>query len=222
MTTVIIVAAGKSERMGAGVDKAFLPLCNKPVLAWSLLAFERSPDINRIVLVVRKDQIVAAEALAKMFGISKLAKIVPGGKTRSDSVMAGLSVCDIDTKTVVVHDGARPLVSKNVISAVVAAGRKGPATVGQRVVDAIKRVEKGVTIAESVSKDKLWAVQTPQAFPISVLRSSYKALDPKQSCADDCEVVEKSGHQVKIVESTEPNFKITVASDLHLVSYFLK
>lgn len=222
MTTAIIVAAGKSERMGAGVDKAFLPLCSKPVLAWSLLAFERSPDINRIVLVVRKEQIVAAEALTKMFGISKLIKIVAGGKTRSDSVMAGLQQCDIDTKTVVVHDGARPLVSKNVIAQVVAASRKGPVAVGHRVIDALKRVEKGTTIQESVSREKLWAVQTPQAFPFPVLYSSYKALDSKESFADDCQVVEKAGHQVKIVESTEPNFKITVASDLQLVSYFLK
>ena len=113
MKTAIIVAAGKSERMGANVDKAFLSLVDKPVVAWSLLAFERCPDIDRIVLVVRKEQQLAAKAVAKMFGISKLDKVVAGGKTRAESVAAGFAACDVDTRTVVVHDGARPLVMMN-------------------------------------------------------------------------------------------------------------
>ena len=119
MTTAIIVAAGKSERMGAGTDKAFLSLGNKPVVAWSLLAFERCPDVDRIVLVVRKEQQVAAKAVARMFGISKLIAIVPGGNKRQESVQAGLAACDVDTRQVVVHDGARPCVTPDVISEVV-------------------------------------------------------------------------------------------------------
>ena len=90
MVTAVIVAAGKSERMGAGTDKAFLNLGSKPVLAWSLLAFERCTDVDQIVLVVRKDQIVAAKALVRMFGISKFKTVVAGGAKRQDSVMNGL------------------------------------------------------------------------------------------------------------------------------------
>ncbi len=221
MTTAIIVAAGKSERMGNGVDKAFLPLCSKPVLAWSLLAFERSPDIDAIVLVVRKEQLVAAQALAKMFGIAKLRGIVPGGKTRAESVQAGLAQCDIDTKTVVVHDGARPLVSRRTIAAVVEAAAKGPAAAGARVTDALKRVDKGLAISGSVERDRVWAMQTPQAFPVEVLREAYKKAG-KADFADDCEVVEKAGVQARVVECTDPNFKITTASDLQLAAYFLK
>ena len=86
MTTAIILAAGKSERMGGGVDKAFISLVDKPVVAWSLLAFERCADIDRIVLVVRKDQLIASKAVVKMFGISKLDKIVAGGNKRQESV----------------------------------------------------------------------------------------------------------------------------------------
>ena len=110
MTTAILLAAGKSSRMGANVDKAFLSLVDKPVVAWSLLAFERCPDIDSIVLVVRKDQLLASKAVVKMFGISKAAKIVAGGAKRQESVAAGLAACDIDTRYVVVHDAARPLV----------------------------------------------------------------------------------------------------------------
>ena len=109
MTTAIILAGGKSTRMGDGVDKAFLSLVNKPMVAWSLLAFERSPEIDRIVLVVRKDQLLASKAVVKMFGISKLDKIVPGGTKRQESVQAGLDACDADTRIVVVHDAARHL-----------------------------------------------------------------------------------------------------------------
>ena len=90
MVTAIIVAAGKSERMGAGTDKAFLNLGPKPVLAWSLLAFERCTDVDQIVVVVRKDQIVATKALVRMFGISKIRAVVAGGVKRQDSVMNGL------------------------------------------------------------------------------------------------------------------------------------
>ena len=165
MTTAIIVAAGKSERMGAGTDKAFLSLVNKPVVAWSLLAFERCPDIDRIVLVVRKDQQVAAKAVCRMFGISKLQTVVPGGNRRQESVEAGLKACDADTRYVVVHDGARPCVTSDLIGEVVKLVRRLPAvTVGRRMTDSVKRVEKGVTVAGSEDRSKLWAVQTPQAF----------------------------------------------------------
>ena len=108
MVTAIVVAAGKSERMGTGTDKAFLNLGPKPVLAWSLLAFERCTDVDQIVVVVRKDQIVATKALVRMFGISKIRTVVAGGQKRQDSVMNGLKEVDSDTRIVVVHDGARP------------------------------------------------------------------------------------------------------------------
>ena len=88
MTTAVILAAGKSTRMGEGVDKAFLSLVDRPVVAWSLQAFERCADVDRIILVVRKDQIVASKAVAKMFGISKLQTVVAGGARRQDSVLA--------------------------------------------------------------------------------------------------------------------------------------
>ena len=221
MTTAIIVAAGKSERMGAGVDKAFLPLCNKPVLAWSLLAFERSNEIDNIILVVRKDQLAAAQALCKMFGISKIFKIVPGGKTRAESVKCALQECDIDVKYVLIHDGARPLVSKNLISEVVKAVAKGPVAVGKRVTDTIKKVEKGVVVSETVKRDKLFAVQTPQAFSFREIDEAYRNLG-KCEVTDDAQVIENAGGTVRILESNEPNFKITTAEDLQLVAMFLK
>lgn len=222
MTTAIIVAAGKSERMGAGTDKAFLSLVNKPVVAWSLLAFERCHEIDRIILVVRKDQILASKAVAKMFGISKLQTVVPGGNRRQESVQAGLAVCDIDTRYVVVHDGARPLITSDVISEVVKMVKRNPAvTVARRMTDTVKRIDKGVTVVETLDRDKLWAVQTPQAFQFRVLRDAYKNNQDK-SVTDDCQIVEAAGVQVKVCENRKPNLKITTVEDLQIAGVLLK
>ena len=222
MTTAIIVAAGKSERMGAGTDKAFLSLVNKPVVAWSLMAFEKCAEIDRIVLVVRKDQQLAAKAVCQMFGISKLDKIVAGGNKRQDSVQAGLAVCDLDTRTVVIHDGARPLVTPELIAEVVKLGvRTGAATVGRRMIDTVKSVDKGTTITKTESREKLWQVQTPQAFQFRVLRDAYKALG-KNEVTDDCQAVEMNGGTVKIYESNRLNLKITTPDDLQVAAALLK
>ena len=222
MTTAIIVAAGKSERMGAGTDKAFLSLVNKPVVAWSLMAFEKCAEIDRIVLVVRKDQQLAAKAVCQMFGISKLDKIVAGGNKRQDSVQAGIAVCDLDTRTVVVHDGARPLVTPELIAEVVKLGvRTGAATVGRRMIDTVKSVDKGTTVTKTESREKLWQVQTPQAFQFRVLRDAYKALG-KNEVTDDCQAVEMNGGTVKICESNRLNLKITTPDDLQVAAALLK
>ena len=222
MTTAIILAAGKSERMGANVDKAFLSLVDKPVVAWSLLAFERCAAIDRIVLVVRKEQQLAAKAVTKMFGISKLDKIVAGGKTRSESVAAGFAACDLDTRIVVVHDGARPLVKGELITEVVEAAKKFPSvTVGRPVTDTLKRCEKSITVTETVPREKLWAVQTPQAFQVKEFRAAVKALG-KKSASDDCQMMELNGVTTKIVESCKPNIKVTTPDDLLVASMLLK
>lgn len=220
MVTAIIVAAGKSERMGAGTDKAFLNLGPKPVLAWSLLAFERCTDIDRIILVVRKDQLVAAKALARMFGISKLCNIVPGGKERQDSVQNGLKVMDADTRIVVVHDGARPCVTPDTISEVVKTARRtNAAVVGRRIFDTVKYVEKGAVITRTEDRSKLWAVQTPQAFQASLLKRAYAETAKKKAIVtDDSAAVEALGEQVKICESNLPNIKITTADDLQIAA----
>lgn len=223
MTTAIILAAGKSKRMG-GVDKAFLSLVNKPMLAWSLIAFERCPQIDRIVLVVRKDQLVASKAVVKMFGISKLHAIVPGGAKRDESVASGIAACDIDTREVVIHDAARPLITSDTIAEVVKAVKRAPAvTLGRPMTDTVKRCLKGTTVTETVDRDKLWVVQTPQAFQMKELRQARKALAAaKQEVTDDCQAFELAGIPVKIVENLKPNFKITTVEDLQIAGALLK
>ncbi len=220
MVTAIIVAAGKSERMGAGTDKAFLNLGPKPVVAWSLLAFERCGDVDQIVLVVRKDQLIAAKALSRMFGISKLRSIVPGGKERQDSVLAGMKEMDSDTRIVVVHDGARPCVTPETIAEVVKiARRSGAGVVGRRIFDTVKYVEKGTTVTRTEDRTKLWAVQTPQAFQTSIIRRAYAELAKSgATVTDDASAVEAIGEPVKIYETNQPNLKITTVDDLQMAA----
>ena len=223
MTTAIILAAGKSSRMGTGVDKAFLSLVNRPVVAWSLMAFERAASVDRIVLVVRKDQIVASKAVAKMFGISKLQAVVAGGSRRQESVAAGLAACEPDTQTVLVHDGARPCVTPELIDEMAASGRKVPAAApGRPVSDTLKNCAKGLSVTKTVPRDRLWAVQTPQAFQYQALRDAYRQLDAKTEVTDDCQAAELAGIPVKIVENFAPNFKLTTPADMQLLALLLK
>lgn len=222
MTTAIILAAGKSSRMGAAMDKAFLSLIDKPVVAWSLLAFERCADIDAIVLVVRKEQLLASKAVAKMFGISKISTIVAGGARRQESVAAGLAACDLATRYVVVHDGARPMVTPELISEVLKAAKRFPAvTAGRPVTDTVKRCEKGSAVTETVSREKLWVVQTPQAFQMRELSAAYKTLG-KMEATDDCMAIELNGGSVKIVPWLRPNVKITTVEDLQTAAALLK
>ena len=220
MVTAIIVAAGKSERMGTGTDKAFLNLGPRPVVAWSLLAFERCADVDKIVLVVRKDQVNASKSLARMFGISKMLAIVAGGAKRQDSVMNGLKALDVDARFVVVHDGARPCVTSETNSEVVKLARRcGAAVVGRHIWDTVKYVEKGTTVTRTEDRTKLWAVQTPQAFQTSIIRRAYAELAKSgASVTDDASAVEAIGEPVKIYESNQPNLKITTVDDLQIAA----
>lgn len=223
MTTAIILAAGKSERMGNGADKAFITLGSKPVIAWSLLAFEHCREIDDIILVVRKEQLFAAKALKQMFGIAKLSKIIAGGARRQDSVANALKELDPDARVVVIHDGARPCVTPETITLVTAEAKKsGAAIVGRKMIDTVKSVEKGNVISETVDRAKLWQVQTPQAFSASLIRRAYAALAKKKGeVTDDSAAVEQLGENVKICECNTTNIKITNVEDLQVASKIL-
>jgi 2-C-methyl-D-erythritol 4-phosphate cytidylyltransferase len=224
MTTAIIVAAGKSTRMGTGMDKVFLSLGSKPIIAWSLLAFQTCTDIDNIILVVRKDHVLAAKQVATMFGISKLTTIVPGGTKRQDSVMAGMAAMDPETRMVVVHDGARPCVTPDLISETVRyAKRYGCGIAAARIWDTVKYVERGNTVSHTLDRTKLWAVQTPQAFSADLLKRAYQVVvEQKATVTDEAGAVELLGEPVRLVEWTRPNIKITTVEDMPLAAVAMK
>ena len=224
MNSAIIVAAGKSERMGVGTDKAFLSLGARPVLAWSLLAFEQCHDIDQIVLVVRKEQLLATRSVVQMFGISKLRAIVAGGSRRQDSVANGLAALDPETRIVAIHDGARPCITADLIAETIrTAKRSGSGVAATRVVDTIKFVDRGSIVDHTVDRDKLWAVQTPQTFKVDLLRKAYaKVAEKGATITDEAAAMELLGEQVRLVEWPRANPKITTAEDLTIAAALLK
>ena len=220
----VIVAAGKSGRVGPGVDKAFLSLGTKPVLAYSLLAFEKCPEVDGVILVVRRDRVDGARAMAQMYGCSKVKRVVAGGARRQVSVSNGLSRLGEDVKIIAVHDGARPCVTPALIAATIkSAKRYGSGVAGVRLTDTIKHVERGVTVSKTLDRTKLWAVQTPQTFKRNLLLRAFKAVKKKGvTVTDEASAVELLGESVHLVPSSWSNIKITTADDLALAVALLR
>ncbi len=220
----IVVAAGKSERIGAKVDKAFLSLGTQPVLAYSLQAYERCADIDGVILVVRRDRVEAARGLAQLFGCSKVVKIIAGGATRHTSVANGIAALDDEVSVVSVHDGARPCVTPDLISETIKiAKRYGAGVAAAKVTDTIKEVEKGLTVAGTIDRTKLWAVQTPQTFKRELLEEAFRNVKAKKlTVTDESSAVELVHEGVRLVSSPWSNIKITSPDDLAAAGMLLK
>ena len=223
MTTAIVVAAGKGSRMGGAVDKAFLTLGSRPVVAHALAAFERCPDVSEVVLVVRKDQLSAADSAVRMFGLRKVRRIVAGGATRLASVRAGIAAANPDTTFFAVHDGARPAVPVALVRDCVASARKfGSGVAAAKITDTVKSVTRAGVVEATLDRDPLWAAQTPQVFRADLLRKALEKADDKDaSITDESSAVERLGQSVRIVESKEPNPKITYPGDVGIVARLL-
>ena len=223
MTSAIVVAAGKSERMGEGVDKAFLSLGSRPVLAYVLRTMEKCLDVDEVILVVRKDKLIAAQGLVQMFGCKKVAKIVAGGNTRQASVTAGLEACDLEATVICVHDGARPCTTSELISETVRSAKaKGSGVAAVKITDTVKCVEKNQVVSETIDRDKLWAVQTPQSFKTSIIRRAFdKANADGGKYTDEASAVEALGEPVHLIATPFHNIKITTPDDMQTASRLL-
>jgi len=227
----IIVAAGKSQRMG-GVDKQLRTISGLPVLARTVGVFETCPDVDTIVLVINPDNMAGAVELRAEYGWQKVRVMVPGGERRQDSVGAGLAaVLKLDKEQggfewVAVHDGARPLLSPELISrGLEAAQEVGAAIAALPALDTVKRVDGEGTITDTLDRGSLWLAQTPQVFRTSILANAYEVLAQRSEPieATDCaRIVELSGRPVKVYEGERTNIKITTPLDLLIAEAILK
>ena len=210
----VIVAAGSSSRMG-GKDKIMEDLGGEPLIVKTVKAFQRCDAISEIVVVTREDLLVRIMGLVR--NMNKVKAVVVGGKDRSESVQLGLSALSEHMKLVAVHDGARPLVSWQVIDRTVrAAHAYGAAAPGIPVKDTVKVVGGGV-VKSTPERKTLQVIQTPQVFDIDLLRGALKkAKDDGAEITDDCSAVERMGMSVKIVEGDERNLKVTTPMDLEV------
>ena len=203
----IVPAAGRGER--AGVDKLWIDVAGRPLIAHTLERIAAVASIQSIAVVCPEARHGTVREIAAGLAVTVIA--VPGGARRRDSVAAGLRALG-DPEIVVVHDAARPLVSAALIEAVIAAARRhGAATAGIPCVDTIKRVDGGMVV-ETLSRQSLVCVQTPQAFAASLLRRAHAAND--EDASDDCVLVERLGEPVAVVPGEIGNRKITHAEDL--------
>jgi 2-C-methyl-D-erythritol 4-phosphate cytidylyltransferase len=224
MVTAIVLAAGRSTRMGGGLNKQFIELLGKPLVCYSLAAFEQCCVIDAIVLVRRPDCAAQAEQIVRDFGFKKVVAFADGGPERQNSVWNGLEKCDPATEIVAVHDGARPLTTPALIEATVASARSfGTGIAATKVVDTIKEANDDKTVIRTVDRTKLWAVQTPQTVRFQLLREAYaKVFEKDVVVTDEAAAVERLGHRVDLVETGFLNLKITTPADLALAEALLR
>lgn len=216
----VIVAAGNATRMG-GIDKAMAELGGMPVIQRSVKAFQECDAIREIVVVTREDLLVKVMSLCKHY--DKVKAVVVGGADRTESVSNGLNALSSKVKLAAIHDGARPLVSFEVIDRTVrAAGSYGAAAPAIPVKDTIKNTQGGLAIS-TPDRSALRAVQTPQVFDFDLLRGALKKTkEDKLEITDDCSAVENLGFKIKLVEGDERNIKITTPLDLKIAKLFLE
>lgn len=219
----IIPAAGAGRRMGSAVEKQFLPLRGIPILAHTLRVFDKSPVIDGIVLVVAPQQRLALESeVLGPYPCEKLLRVVDGGPERQDSVANGLRATPPECDLVVVHDGVRPLVSIDLLEAVVeAAHHYGAAIAAIPAGDTVKQVESKKVVA-TLERETIWLAQTPQVFRASLLRKAYeKAAQEQATVTDDAALVERIGAPVHLVHGSPDNIKVTTPSDVVLAEAIL-
>ena len=219
--TAVVPAAGRSLRMGE--DKLFLPVGEVPVILRTLRVLESSDYITEIIVVTREENIVPMGQLCKDAALGKVRKIVVGGETRTASVLAGIREADPASELIAVHDGARPLVTVEIINAAIEkAAQRGAAVPAVPMKDTVKRAVSGVVEA-TLDRSTLYAVQTPQVFEHGLIQGALeKAVADGAEITDDCSAVERIGMPVCLTEGSYDNIKITTPEDLAVAEAILE
>jgi 2-C-methyl-D-erythritol 4-phosphate cytidylyltransferase len=212
--TVMMPAAGSGQRMGAGYNKLFMKLDGKPILIHTLDVFEGDPACDGVILAIKPDERVLIQSMLEQFAIRKVTAMVDGGGERQDSVAACIRAHK-KGGIVLVHDAARPFIRRTVINELVkTADRHGAAIAGVRAKDTMKYAEAGV-VEGTVDREKLWIIQTPQAFRYTLLQKASEQAEAEGFMGtDESMLVERLGEPVQVVESTYDNVKMTTQEDL--------
>ncbi len=225
----VVLAAGQGRRMGTKEAKQFLTIGGLPVVAHSLLVFEKSPRIDEIILVVPGNQSAyVRREIVEKYGLSKVSAVIQGGKERYESVWNALALLKEQSGDgyVFIHDGARPFISQDIIERAFAAAEAcGASVVGMPVKDTIKVVDAEACILESPERSRLWQAQTPQVFRISLIGEAFRRQmgEDCKSITDDAMVVQRQmGVRARMVEGSYENIKITTPEDLAVAEAFLR
>ncbi len=234
----IVPAAGLGKRFGPGTNKPFQNLGGKPLIIWSLETLQSINEIQEIIPVLKVEDMEYGQKIFEEHGLSKIKKIAPGGKERQDSVYNGLELIDNKNCIVLIHDGVRPLIEKDLIENTIKellnppthtlvkggnVGFKGFDGIifGVPVKDTIKEAED-VIIKKTLKRSSLWAIQTPQIFPYKKLYNAYnKAKKEGYFSTDDAALVERYGGKIKVVMGSYRNIKITTPEDLEIAEFLI-
>lgn len=237
----IVPAAGFGRRFGSGINKPFRSLCGKPLVIWSLETLEAVINVKDIIPVLKTEDVEYGKKIFKEYGISKVKMIAPGGNERQDSVYNGLKLIEDKNCIVLIHDGARPLIEKDLIEKAIkelviltseAQGgrfkrgngrskRCDGVIFGVPLKDTIKKAENGM-VTETLKRDTLWAIQTPQIFPYKTIFSAYeKAREEGFYSTDDAALVERYGGKLKVVIGSYKNIKITTPEDIVIAEFLI-
>lgn len=224
--TAIVLAAGQGKRMNSSVQKQFLMLKGKPLLYYSLACFQKSKDIEDIILVTGKECIdFCKQEIIELYGFTKVSKVVAGGKERYDSVYAGLCACE-DTDYVFIHDGARPFVTEEIISRAKDAVLEFQACiVGMPSKDTVKIADADQMVKKTPNRSTVWNIQTPQAFSYTLIKEAHEIARTQnmEAITDDAMVVETyKNAPVRLVEGAYENIKITTPEDILIAEKFLE
>ena len=235
----VVPAAGMGKRFGPGANKPFKSLMGKPLIVWSLETLESVVEVSEIIPVLKLEDMSHGKKLFEEYGLSKIKRIAPGGEERQDSVYNGLKLLDNTNCLVLIHDGVRPFIEKDLIEKAIKELLTPPApesevkggeekfkgfdgvAVGVPLKDTIKEAENGI-IKKTLKRDFLWAIQTPQVFSYKNILAAYKrAMKEKFYSTDDAALVEKYGGKIKIVMGSYKNIKITTPEDLAIAEFLL-
>jgi len=221
----VIPAAGLGTRMASARSKQYMDLCGKPMLAVTLEQFQQCRLVEGIVLVVAEDAIdYCIREIVERFDLTKVAPVVAGGQSRQESVRNAIEVVSNSTETVVIHDGARPLVTIELIERIIRASeRHRGAVAGVPLKDTVKEIDSRGRVAKTVDRQALWAIQTPQIFQYDDIRLAHKKAmeEDWHGVTDDASLIEKLNIPVTVIPGEETNIKITTEEDLELARLIL-
>lgn len=223
--SVIIAAAGMSNRMGSKINKQFIAIDNKPILAHTLEKFDKCKYIDEIIVVSKEEEVeYCRKEIVKKYGFKKVTNIVRGGKERQDSIYNGIMALNEKTDIVLTHDGARPFVRPESIEAgILGVVEYGACVIGVPVKDTIKVIDSNKVVHHTPKRDLLWAAQTPQCFWTHLLKEGYEyAIDEGIVGTDDSSLVERIGQPIKMIMGSYDNIKITTPEDLIIADSFIK
>jgi 2-C-methyl-D-erythritol 4-phosphate cytidylyltransferase len=232
----IVPAAGKGKRFGPETNKSFQMLGGKPLIIWSLETLQSVDAVIEIIPVLKTEDMEHGQVLFAKYNLSKIKRIAPGGKERQESVHNGLKLIADTESIILIHDGARPLIAKELVkraiselsNSAVGTGRQSRdvsavegVIVGVPVKDTIKEVEAG-RVKKTLPRSSLWAVQTPQVFPYKNISTAYlRAMEDGYSATDDAALIEKYGGRIRIITGSYRNIKITTPEDLEIAEFLI-